>query len=129
VSATACMATGTYVAYHGSPGQPLEQQWDGTQWSPPMPTTAPTRSGDIFEGDLSGVSCRTQNFCIAVGSVDLGHGSTHGVHWSGTTWSTEPTPNPTGAGLTSVSCVRLRCIAVGSYTRVNAQHPLALTHP
>jgi hypothetical protein len=68
------------------------------------------------------VSCRTGNFCEAVGysatgGVSGGAITTLAEMWNGQTWTIEPTPNPPGASnsyLTGVSCLGGNfCEAVG----------------
>jgi hypothetical protein len=68
---------------------------------------------------LNGGSCASASACTAVG--DYGNGTTSDVTlaegWNGTTWSIEPTPNPTGGSnviLSGVSCTSASaCTAVG----------------
>jgi len=69
-------------------------------------------------GVLSGVSCTAPTVCTAVGSSG---GATLAEHWNGTTWSPQPTPNPSGAtssvlsGVSCTSATTTTCTAVGSY--------------
>jgi len=71
---------------------------------------------------LTGVSCTSSTYCAAVGwyapnSYTLGH--TLIEAWDGTTWSIEPSPDPSNAGdiLNGVSCTSpTSCMASGSKT-------------
>ena len=89
----------------------LVERWDGTSWSivasPNPPGTA--------QSELSGIVCRGEAKCFAVGS---GHGTLI-ERWNGSKWSIVTSPNPTGAtgaSLTGVSCPgATRCYAVGDF--------------
>ena len=73
-------------------------------------------------GVLSGVSCTAPTVCTAVGSSG---GATLAEHWNGTTWSPQPTPNPSGATssvLSGVSCTSATaCTAVGQTNNGRSQ--------
>jgi hypothetical protein len=131
-SATACTAVGSFTT--STPGgyqAALAERWNGSAWSI---QTAPTPAGAIVT-QLNGVSCASASACIAVGSAD--YPTVHGLHqgtvaerWDGTSWSIQPTPNPTGAkggALIGVSCTSpTACTAVGSfYDSANAEVTLA----
>ena len=78
-------------------------------------------------GYLSAVSCPTATDCMAVGESN---GATLTELWNGTTWSIEPTLQPSGAtssALTSVSCASpTACTAVGNFVNaVGVQQTLA----
>jgi hypothetical protein len=114
-SANACTAVG--YANQAGTGVTLAERWDGTSWtiqSTPNPDGA-TRSG------LSGVSCTSPSACTAVGGYtnQAGTGVTLAERWDGTSWTIQPTPNPTSvsaAGLNAVSCSSASaCTAVGGY--------------
>ena len=72
-------------------------------------------------GNLASVSCVTATACTGVGSYTNTAGLfvTLAEAWNGTSWRTQPTPNPAGGGnllFTGVSCISSRfCEAVGSY--------------
>ena len=71
-------------------------------------------------GGLYGVSCPLTTVCTAVGvSVDGSGLGTLAEAWNGEKWQVEPTPNPTGASLSTldaVSCTSATaCMAVGYY--------------
>lgn len=119
-SATACVAVGSYRTSAGvnSTVNTLAEVWNGTSWSI-QPTPNPA-SNQVSV--LTSVSCSSANACAAVGySGDFGGFDsvlTLAEAWNGTSWSIQPTPNPTSpnhAYLTSVSCTSpSACIAVGT---------------
>jgi hypothetical protein len=82
------------------------EQWDGSTWTMHYTPTGP----------LVGVSCPTENVCIAVG----GQGTPAAASWDGTTWTTQAVPLPAGNNggqLSSVSCTSATdCTAVGYWT-------------
>jgi hypothetical protein len=116
-STTACTAVGDFTSSDNGPEATLVERWNGTSWSI-QPTPNPTGPGSY----LSGVSCTSPTACTAVGaftnsaSVQL----TLAERWNGTTWSIQPTPNPTSAKYTSlirVSCPSTTaCTAIGGFT-------------
>jgi hypothetical protein len=110
VSTDACMAVGYY---EGTPGGTLAESWDGIRWSV-LPSPSPGGTGD----DLSGVSCVSADACTAVGAATNSSGVVITLieFWDGTRWSQvhSPNPDPSGNGLTSVSCASAdACMAVG----------------
>jgi hypothetical protein len=79
---------------------------------------------------LNGVSCASASACTAVGDYNNGTtGVTLAERWTGTTWSIQHTPNPTGASfilMTGVSCTSASaCTAVGGYNNRTAGVTLA----
>jgi len=123
VSSTFCMAAGSYVPRPIKAGvyrsYPLFELWDGTTWSV---RSSPTGGG------ISGISCSSARFCMAVGVTNVQNGGSHlgefslAEVWRGTRWSvlTSPPP-PQGvpayeAQLASVTCTsRNSCVVAGSY--------------
>jgi hypothetical protein len=110
-SATACTAVGN------AGGQLLAERWDGTNWTiQPTPIPAGARGGF-----LQGVSCTSATACTAVGGYTVsstGDQLTLAERWDGTTWTIQPTPNPSygplGVSLGGVSCTSATaCTAVG----------------
>jgi hypothetical protein len=98
--------------------------WNGTRWAVQATPLASVR-GSL----LSGVSCVSSRYCLAVGS--WGIEASFAIAWNGTRWRRLPLPairfNPSLAG---VSCVAVNaCTAVGSYdvkeTGEALLHPLA----
>jgi hypothetical protein len=118
-SASACTAGGFYENSAGEEVT-LAQAWDGASWviqPTPIPAASPASR-------LHGVSCTSANACTAVGEYTNNNivGApqlTLAEVWDGTSWTTEPTPNPAGAtlsALSGVSCTSTSaCTAVGDY--------------
>jgi hypothetical protein len=133
-SPTFCAAVGLtrgagrqYIADNVFPGRntrAVVETWNGTKWA-----VQPTPLASVRGSVLSGVSCVTGRFCLAVGSSGIEE--TFAIAWNGTRWRQLPLPtirfNPS---LAAVSCVGVNaCTAVGSYnvaeTGVAVLHPLA----
>ncbi len=116
-SATACTATGSASGSGEVPGT-LAEHWNGTAWSIQATPTPAGASGSA----LSGVSCPSATDCTAAGYSFSGGGlqTTLAERWDGTNWSIQASPNPAGAGASSlggVSCTSSSgCTAVGNYT-------------
>jgi hypothetical protein len=86
---------------------------------PDVPAAPTPPAAPATPGTLNGVSCVTSTSCEAVGLFgSSGSTQTLAEFWNGTTWTIQPTPNPTGASSSSldgVSCGSASaCIAVGS---------------
>jgi hypothetical protein len=119
---TDCVAAGSY--FNDTVGAyPVALRLSGSTWSNP----ARFRIPHYYEpppGFLGGISCTPGGGCTAVGSL----GGTLALHWSGRTWSTQPTANiaPAPTRLNAVSCSSASaCVAVGYYNDVDGLHPLA----
>jgi hypothetical protein len=87
----------------------------GSVWSI---TPSPNKVLVKGRNDLSGVSCVSATFCVAVGDylhVNAVGGYTLIESWNGTSWSITPSPNSTSSNLLqAVSCVSSAfCVAVG----------------
>lgn len=100
------------------------QVWNGTAWkSQTTPLTA------IRGSALTGVSCVSSQFCIAVGSIGMENARV--LRWNGHRWQQLTLPVVKwGPTLSAVSCLAINaCTAVGSYdaheTGVADLHPLA----
>ena len=122
-------STCTAVGYDQDPARDvlsLAERWNGSSWAiEPTPRIAGTA-----ETDLDGVSCTTEQLCVAVGYDGNGPiGSTLAEVRSPAGWTVLPTASPPGssnATLAGVSCPRLRtCTAVGSF-EVGANGQLTL---
>jgi hypothetical protein len=115
--ATACTAVGDYFNSSGS-DVTLAEAWNGTSWSI-QPT--PNPSGATLSA-LTGVSCTSSTACTAVGNYFTASDTQLSLAeaWNGTSWSIQPTPNPSGAvasPLVGVSCVSTGgCFGVGDST-------------
>lgn len=124
VSASACTAAGDYA--NGMTSMTLAERWNGTKWSIEN-TPNPTGAADSF---LYGVSCASASVCTAAGLYfDYTADLTLAEGWNGTTWSIEPTPNPSGGSksiLYSVSCPSAGpCTAVGYHDNGSTNVTLA----
>jgi uncharacterized membrane protein len=112
-----CVAVGSRAVGTGANIRPLAESWDGTRWRVlPMPGPA-----SLPRTQVSGISCLTQEECVAVGyhyspggddTADLAE------QWNGNRWSIIQSQNPAGARsafLNDVSCHGLAgCMAVGT---------------
>jgi alpha-tubulin suppressor-like RCC1 family protein len=86
------------------------ETWNGSRWSI-------ASSPDIRDDFLTGVSCVSSRFCVAVGFAYANGGgpaSTLVESWNGTEWSIVPSPSRFNSSLEAVSCVSIKvCVAVG----------------
>jgi hypothetical protein len=120
-SSTSCTAVGEYGVPEGG-NATLAEHWDGVSWSI-QPTETP--AVDTFGLSLTGVSCPTATFCLALGryeseGVSLG---TVVEQWDGASWSIQP--NSVNGGLTDVSCTSATaCTAVGHHCSCSPDTPL-----
>jgi hypothetical protein len=118
-SPTFCVAVGAthtagrqYVA--GVPGgrddRAVLEAWNGTSW-----TVQATPLRSVRASALSGVSCVSSRFCIAVGSPGIQAAAA--ILWNGHTWRRVTLPSVKyGPSLTAISCAAANaCTAVGSY--------------
>jgi hypothetical protein len=122
-SVTLCVAAGWLIS-----GATLTEHWDGVSWSIQQ---TPQRAG-AKDSDLFRISCASITACTAVGYYTS---RTHkdrmlAERWDGVSWSSERTPQPTGArdsDLFGISCTKATvCTAVGSFTnRAGTTVPLA----
>jgi hypothetical protein len=112
-SATACTAVGQYS--NGSNVQhALAEVWNGSTWDL---QTVPDPGGGATDPTLYGLSCVSSSDCKAVGgsTSSTSHATPLAAAWSGSAWSLQSVPNPTGAAdstLLDVSCTTT-CMAVG----------------
>lgn len=117
VSTTSCTAVGRY--YTGATTYwSMIATWNGTTWTSQV---APKPTGEPKRSTLLDISCSSGSSCTAVGGY-LNKSSvqvTYVVKWSGTSWSWQESPNPTGSTntpLQNVSCVESSpCVAVGDW--------------
>jgi hypothetical protein len=111
-----CVSVGSTTYFDSEQGRtvtaPTIETWDGRRWvgsTPPNPTSS-------LDASLSGVSCASRRFCVAVGSSLVAAGQvTLIVTWNGHTWSATPVTNPGRISqLFKVSCTSAKnCMAVG----------------
>ncbi|MCW2495517.1 hypothetical protein [Jatrophihabitans sp.] len=113
-SAAHCVAVGQYSGASGYL-RPLSEIWDGTAWRT-LPTPIPKGSMD---GYLSGVSCVSAVWCMAVGHYQNSAGVSRVLaqRWNGTSWTASTVHNAATSAdqLTGVSChTATFCAAVGT---------------
>ncbi len=119
-TASACTAAGSYTNSAGTEVT-LAERWNATSWTI---QTTPNPSG-TQGSDLSGVSCTSATACTTVGDNAVSYeNQTLAERWTGTSWTIQTTPNPTGnlgagsvdSDLSGVSCPSTTaCTAVGDY--------------
>jgi hypothetical protein len=124
VSASFCVAVGSRVRALTTFASTLVEMWNGETWSRVESPNGPPAEGRIpfpASSVLSGVSCVSSTFCMAVGWYGkfLGYVEKPLIEtWNGTEWSVVPSPVRETAGedaLKGVSCVNARqCVAVGA---------------
>ena len=124
-TASACTAVGHYTTSAGSTVT-LAERWNGTTWTI-QPTANPTGATASF---LSAVSCASASACTATGYyLASGTYQTLAENWNGTSWTVQPTVNPSGATagfLLGVSCTSASaCTATGYYTTGASELTLA----
>jgi hypothetical protein len=123
VSVTFCAAVGNTDGSYDEPGSrnaTLAEMWNGTSW-----TIARTPDSGRWSS-LSGVSCTSATFCIAVGfrAARSGQAGSIAEIWNGQRWRMLQTPRfpavrnvgSDPAELSGVSCTAANaCTAVGDY--------------
>lgn len=124
VSADWCVAVGTFNPTEGTgPVAPqvdayrgVHQLYTGAGWH-----TMPAGDTANLPGSLSGVSCLSTDWCVAVGNSipSAGPDQTLIETWNGKHWARIPSPSVAGNNyLSAVSCAtRSFCVAVGYSTR------------
>ena len=100
IGGVTCTAVGSYQA---SGDHAFIEVWNGTSWSlSPAGTTSDPNT------DLMGISCASQNACLAVGAEYSSAPPPFGAlveSWDGTTWRVVSNPLPPSATLSGVSCL------------------------
>lgn len=83
-----------------------------------VPAGAAARPAASGSDELSGISCTSTHYCIAVGTAHMngvGVGTPQALAWNGRGWQVLPTPGRTGSSLSGIDCLSARrCVAVGS---------------
>ena len=111
-SATNCIAVGSQDPTN-TESTALAEHWNGSAWAL---QTAVNPAGDTAV-DLSGVSCPTATFCMAVGFNQPSVGSSTAVaeSWNGSTWTLRAPVSPAEAWPSAVSCTSsTNCEVVGT---------------
>jgi hypothetical protein len=114
-SSRVCMAVGGAAVF--GPRFPFAERWNGRSWLAES-MQEPVGATDSY---VTGLSCTSGTFCIAVGSdLDALGDQPFTERWDGSTWSLAhlpPVAGPVDTELTSVSCTSPRaCVAVGQYS-------------
>lgn len=121
ISATSCLAVGTYGTLDGYKNQAL--RWNGTKWSRlTTPNPGGTSTGDV--NMLVSLTCASPVSCWAAGNYGTDEPSQVSLnellHWNGRAWSPAAAPDPDGTGsdahnqLSGVFCSSAsNCWAVG----------------
>jgi hypothetical protein len=114
-SSSRCTATGRY-ANSAHVTVSLAERWNGKKWA----IQRTPNVGGGARNSLRGVSCPSNNWCMAVGAYK---GRTTGFRvlaerWNGHSWSLQKPPSPStgpfGSELITVACTSTRaCIGVG----------------
>ena len=110
VSSSFCMAVGLLPTTGGPPM--TTEMWNGSSWSD---TALPVPAGIVDPEAVPyiSLSCLSSSFCLAVGVGDAGDGA-FSDEWTGSEWIALPLTFPSGAGLTSVSCLSPNeCFGIG----------------
>ena len=111
ISPSACIAVGVRRDIAGAEVT-LAESWNGTAWSVQRTPNPP----GVTSSTLTGVSCTSATFCIAVGQATTATSSLPLAEvWNGTAWSIQQTPSVTDAQFSGVSCTSASaCTAVGA---------------
>jgi hypothetical protein len=117
-STSFCIMVGS--TYRGSAGElAYSDRWNGTEWTA-LTTTLPAGT---YESRLTGVSCNSVNFCMAVGQYqakERGPMEPLALHWNGSSWSVAAYPENAEANLRAVSCpTTTSCTTVGYTSNIN----------
>ena len=122
ISPSACIAVGVRRDIAGAEVT-LAESWNGTAWSVQR---TPNPPGGLSSA-LTGVSCTSATFCIAVGQATGGTSSPPLAEvWNGTAWSIQQTPSVTDAQFSGVSCTSASaCTLVGQYYNGTSGQALA----
>jgi hypothetical protein len=124
LSASACTAVGNQIS--GEDTLTLAEAWNGNSWSVQHTPSLPGSNLST----LSGVSCTSATFCIAVGPArdPVFSYVPFAERWDGTSWSIQTTPSVRGLStvLESVSCTSAAmCTATGHYFPGGSSAPAA----
>lgn len=111
-SGTSCTAVGSAEYQVGE--KTLAERWNGTSWK--VQATPSPNTFSVPAVHLTAVSCISASSCTAVGASENDTPvSSVVIHWNGTTWKVQPSPNgpnSTDSRLLGVSCTT-NCTAVG----------------
>jgi hypothetical protein len=126
VTATDCIATGSFTTDGGNGAAPLADSWNGSKWT--QLANPKTPSGSQL-GVLTSVACVAAKSCMATG-LDLNSttGGELAETWNGSAWTMTKAPatgDTTIDELIGVSCLSLaNCSAVGE--SISASSPTVI---
>jgi len=114
VSATRCLATGSFGFLTAVSTRPLIEAWQAGRWR--VVSITGRQQNRFFP---FGAACRSAISCIAVGAtVTAGTDRPGAEIWNGRTLRLLPVPQPAEGSLVGISCPKpRRCVAVGSTRR------------
>jgi hypothetical protein len=116
-SPRACTATG---ANFSATRPTLAERWNGTRWRVQRTPAPANSSASQQEPELNAVSCASAMACTASGAYAPGGHSAYFLEaWNGRSWRLVTAPHPAGflsGALNGVSCVPVRCTAVGAWS-------------
>ena len=127
-----CVAAGVNAAADHGNGAVLAETWNGTRWTVSAMKPPPGSQGS----SLSGISCLSVKFCVAVGHYfyTLPSADTRNVavaeFWNGTSWKLAKLAQPASASAVpnAVSCVSAKsCVVVGEMDTPGNQFAFAET--
>ena len=127
-ASTACTAVGYAVATKSGDSVPFAVRWNGSAWS--QQELAPPEGS--LGSELLGVSCLSQDECVAVGTMKNSAGAwvNYSARWSDGTWNSLQTPTSnesTHSVIAGVSCgSQTSCMAVGWYDTGKGAKPFSL---
>ena len=128
VSRRWCVAVGSVRATPARRQGGLVERWGGRRWSIEGSFVVPGRTR-VF---IDAVACRSERWCLAVGSAVEGDGvltQPFSMLWDGSRWKLVSVPTPTSTRpveLSAISCTSTEaCVAVGAAGQIrDAQRPV-----
>jgi len=124
----ACVDSTHVKAVGNSDTHTLILNYNGTSWS-----QDPSPNPGLGQNFLEDVACLTSINCRAAGEYQATSGSHYStliLRWDGTSWSSEPTPNPSNGGDNTLSGVAYYSStwiwAVGSYNKSGVDQTLVI---
>ena len=119
VNSTFCMSVGAVGDKNQPSGTAPADEWNGTSWIHTSLPVATTENPSTPAQAIS-VSCTSDTFCLAVGSIPPTNGAfATGIlvdRWDGSSWTSLPGPSTNqGVVASAVDCLStVACIVVGS---------------
>jgi hypothetical protein len=119
-----CLVAGrTWEPYPGTSVEVTAARWDGTSW-----TVTPVPADGAL--DLHAISCADAGACVAIGKSRTVGDPPLAFAWNGGQWYSVATPPVIGTygSYAALSCVPLRCVAVGKAWNGAAYKPLVASY-